>query len=164
MDSSNTCSSSEIIHNNLFNPLCDSSGNIITEFRKSDNYVNLTKMCQSAGKKFKHYYENQQTKDFIKELCSVVGIPTTELVDIIRGGIPNLQGTWADPLIAINCAQWCSPSIGVLVAKTFYRYSTGQITTEESQNIIKSIEKQMENKAKKGILYNIKLKYNILTL
>lgn len=61
--------------------------------RVKDGYINATAMCKVAGKEFKHYNSNQNTKDFIKELSGSVGIPTNQLVQIISTGSNDLRGT-----------------------------------------------------------------------
>ena len=37
------------------------------------------------------------------------GIPTSELVVVIKGGEPSLQGTWLHEDLALPFAQWLSP-------------------------------------------------------
>lgn len=95
--------------------------------RIDDGYINATAMCKSAGKQFKHYNENQTTKDFLQELSSVVGIPTTELIRSIQGGNPQLQGTWVHPKVAIHLAQWLSPKFSVLVVDWVHDWLTGNL-------------------------------------
>jgi hypothetical protein len=85
--------------------------------RAYDGYINGTALCKASGKQLKHYLENKGTKEFLKELESVVGIPTTELIQIIQGGHPKLQGTWVHPQVAINLGQWASPKFAVFVSK-----------------------------------------------
>lgn len=71
-------------------------GEVVTQ-RQRDGYINATAMCKAAGREFKHYNANAATKAFIVELASVVGIPTTELIQTLTGGTPHLQGTWVHP-------------------------------------------------------------------
>jgi len=61
--------------------------------REIDGYVNATIMCKISGKQMKHYNQEESTKEFIKELSSVVNIPDHELVQSIHGSIPEYQGT-----------------------------------------------------------------------
>lgn len=95
--------------------------------RAVDGYVNATAMCKAAGKQFKHYNENVTTKEFLAELSSVVGIPTTDLVITLQGGRPELQGTWVHPNVAINLGQWCSPKFAVAVAQWVQEWITGSL-------------------------------------
>lgn len=91
-------------------------GEIIRQ-RASDGYVNATALCKKAGKLFGHYRENAPTKAFLEELSAVIGIPITELVQSVRGGNPEFQGTWVHPQVAINLGQWASPTFAVLVSQ-----------------------------------------------
>lgn len=93
--------------------------------RIKDGYVNATAMCQAVGKLFGNYQQNQSTKDFLEALSSDIGIPISELVQINKGGVPELQGTWVHPQIAINLAQWLSPMFAVKVSKLVLDWMTG---------------------------------------
>lgn len=74
--------------------------------RAYDGYINATDLCKTAGKKFNDYKRIQVTKAFVNELSAVMGIPATDLIQIIQGGIPELQGSWVHPQVAINLGQW----------------------------------------------------------
>ena len=54
-------------------------------------------------------------------------ISTSELVHIIKGGDPRLQGTWVHPQVAINLAQWLSPKFAVQVSKWVMDWMSGKI-------------------------------------
>lgn len=95
--------------------------------RLIDGYINATSLCEASGKKLGHYLENSSTKAFLNELSSEIGIPITELVKIIKGGIPQFQGTWIHPQVAINLAQWASPKYAVLVSKWVFEWMSGNI-------------------------------------
>ena len=62
----------------------------IIEQRITDGYINATHLCKAAGKEFKHYLENKSTKDFLNALSFEVGIPTSNLVQVISGGNSKL--------------------------------------------------------------------------
>ena len=110
----------------------DDSGDIITEIRASDGYVNATKMCQAAGKRWAKFMENACTRIFLDELASTVRIRTTDLVQQSTGGNGE-RHTWIHHQVAIHLAQWCSPKFAVAVTTLVSRYLQGEITTEESQ-------------------------------
>ena len=94
--------------------------------RANDGYINATALCKACNKEVKHYLENKSTKEFLKELSLVVGIPTTELVKIIQGGTPELQGTWVHPQVAVNLGQWASPKFAVLVSQWVLEWISGK--------------------------------------
>ena len=79
-----------------------------------DGYLNATKMCRSQSKQIGHYLENKNTKAYLLELSSDIGIPISELVQSVKGGDPSLQGTWVHPQVGIHLGQWLSPKFAVL--------------------------------------------------
>jgi hypothetical protein len=95
--------------------------------RANDGYVNATALCQASGKQLGHYLEVKATQAFLTELSSDIGIPISELVQIIKGGAPRMQGTWVHPQVAINLAQWASPKFAVLVSKWVFEWISGGI-------------------------------------
>lgn len=62
--------------------------------RLLDGYINATALCKACGKEMKHYLSNASTKAFVDELSSEVGIPTSALIQIVRGRhfYPNKHG------------------------------------------------------------------------
>ena len=93
--------------------------------RAKDGYINATAMCKAAGRHFKHYNENATTKAFVTALAAEVGIPTSELIQSVSGGVPELQGTWAHPQVAIHLAQWLSPQFAVQVTQWVFEWISG---------------------------------------
>lgn len=99
--------------------------NSMTIFQRSeDGYMNATAMCKAAEKEMKHYNSNAGTREFLEELSLEVGIPTAELIQVVRGG-RNWQGTWVHPKVAIHLAQWLSPRFAVKVTGWVYDWMTG---------------------------------------
>ncbi len=92
----------------------------VIEQRIGDGYINATAMCKAAGKLFGDYSRNASARAFLAELSSDMGIPISELVQSISGGIPQHQGTWVHPQVAINLGQWLSPRFAVQVSKWVY--------------------------------------------
>ena len=94
--------------------------------RAIDGYINATAMCKAAGKRFNNYSQLSSTNAYLVELSSVTGIPVTGLVQQIRGGVPELQGTWVHPYVAVHLAQWLSPKFAVQVSKWVYDWVGGR--------------------------------------
>ena len=95
--------------------------------RPRDGYINATRLCQEAGKLFGDYYRLGQTQAFLKELSLDMGIPISNLVQVIRGrGDAISQGTWVHPQVAINLGQWLSPSFAVKSQPVGFRLDGGQ--------------------------------------
>ena len=99
-------------------------GGIIQQ-RAKDGYIDATAMCAAAGKKFNDYSRIGPTQAFIAELCTETGLPVTELIQSVTGGVPQLQGTWVHPYIAINLGQWLSPTFAVQVSKWVTEWIAG---------------------------------------
>ena len=95
--------------------------------RPRDGYINATAMCKTAGKLLGDYTRRKSTKAFLEELSSVMGIPITGLVQVMQGGIPELQGTWVHPRVAINLGQWLSPVFAVQVNEWVFDWMEGRL-------------------------------------
>ena len=65
--------------------------------RASDGYINATAMCQAAKRPWNRYSDTSSAKRFVTALSADTGIPASELVQIVKGGVPALQGTWVHP-------------------------------------------------------------------
>jgi len=73
-------------------------------------------MCKvNPKKKWSHYLENRQTKDYIDALESVLGIPRTHLIQSSTGGEYETRGTWIHIKIAMDLARWISPKFALFV-------------------------------------------------
>ena len=95
--------------------------------RPQDGYINATVLCQNAGKLFADYRRLSQTNEFLDELSLDMGIPISNLVQVIRGrGDRIAQGTWVHPQVAINLGQWLSPTFAVQVSKWVFDWMEGK--------------------------------------
>ena len=93
------------------------NGDLVPQ-RPQDGYINATLLCHKAGKLFGHYRETASTQAFLEALSLDIGIPISNLVQVIRGrGDTITQGTWVHPHVAINLGQWLSPEFAVQVSK-----------------------------------------------
>lgn len=101
-------------------------GREIIQQRAKDGYINATAMCKAAGKRWADYNRLATTIAFQAELSAVVGIPTTELIQSLSGGTPDLQGTWVHPQVAIHLAQWLSPEFAVKVSGWVFDWMSGR--------------------------------------
>lgn len=120
-------------------------GNLIQQ-RAADGYINATAMCKAAGKLFGHYFEVKATQEFLRELSADTHLPVLDLVQAIKGGNPDLQGTWVHPQVALHLAQWLSPKFAVQVAKWVYEWLSGGATPGASKLPV-HIQRYMVNRA-----------------
>jgi hypothetical protein len=58
-----------------------------------------------------------------------MGIPISEIIQSVKGGFPELQGTWIHPHAATHLALWLSPRFAVQVAKWVYEWMTTGVRT-----------------------------------
>jgi hypothetical protein len=98
----------------------------IVDQRAADGYINATAMCQAAGKLMADYNRLNSTKDFLGELAGDMGIPISQLIQVLRPGGAGLQGTWVHPQVAIHLAQWVSPKFAVQVSKWVFDWMSGK--------------------------------------
>jgi len=100
-------------------------GTALISQRAKDGYINATAMCKAAGKNFADYSRTGPTKAFLAELAAEMGLPITELVQSVSGGVPALQGTWVHPQVAIHLGQWLSPKFAVQVTQWVFEWISG---------------------------------------
>ncbi len=119
-------------------------GEVIPQ-RPRDGYINATRLCQQAGKKFFDYNRLSQTQEFLQVLSAETGIPVSALVQIIKGGNDKLsQGTWVHPRVAIPLGMWLSPQFAVLVSEWVFDWMSGNVKGYMPQHV----QRFMKNRAK----------------
>jgi len=106
--------------------------NNIIQQRLLDGYVNATALCKAVNKRWTHYYELSTTKKFIEALSSKTNIPSSTLIQSVRGGNIELQGTWVHPYVAVNLAQWANPEVAVDVSIWITEWINGNIKPQTS--------------------------------
>ena len=89
------------------------------EFADGKRMINATEMAKPFGKKVSNFLQNQETKVYITLLefrywNSSIGT-NTGVLRVIKGGIPELQGTWMDEKLALKFAAWLSPAFELWV-------------------------------------------------
>lgn len=112
--------------------------------RASDGYINATAMCKAVGKQFNDYSRTGPTQAFLQELAAETGLPVSGLIVTIKGGNPEMQGTWVHPDVAINLGQWCSPKFAVAVSRWVREWISGRVTTTK---LPYHLERYMANRA-----------------
>lgn len=113
--------------------------------REGDGYFNATAMCKAVGRPWSRYrHDNEPTEAFLKALATEIGIPTTEIIQSLRGGIPELQGTWVHPRVAMHLAQWASPEFAVVVSGWVWDIVSGKPAAPDAM-IAALIEATKEN-------------------
>ena len=94
------------------------NGEMFTIPMREDGYIYATALCKASGKRLALWKVNKETNDFFDKVKADVGIPTSALIEIYKGGNNKyLQGTWIHPDLGIHLAQWCNPSFSLQVSR-----------------------------------------------
>ena len=87
---------------------------------REDGKMCLTDMSKSEGKLFGNWYQLKDTQEFLKILSDDIGIPITAeqqgseaLIEIIKGGKPEEQGTWGIPEVTLEYARWLNKRLAI---------------------------------------------------
>lgn len=115
--------------------------------RSQDGYINATALCKAAGREWAHYFSNKQTKDFLAELTTDIGIPMSEVIQSVKGG-SGPQGTWVHPQVAIHLAQWLSAKFAVMVSKWVYDWMSGKGVPKAPAVLPHHLERYLKNDSK----------------
>lgn len=80
-------------------------GHIVGQ-RRDDGYINLTELCQRAGKRWHDFRRQPGTEALLKELSLETGIPVSRLIQRVSVGFPANTATWGHPELAVHVAYW----------------------------------------------------------
>jgi hypothetical protein len=112
--------------------------------RDQDGYVNLTQMAKANGVLIGHWSQLEATKAYLQALEADIGKATTKLLIINKGGIPNQQGTWAHPLLALNFGRWISPEFAIWCDKHIKTLlETGTVSIVKSERTVTEYRKAL---------------------
>jgi hypothetical protein len=115
------------------------------EHRDEDGFINVTNLCKAGKKQFSSWNQLEKTKGFLRVLSSSIGIPMNELIKYNTGSIKE-RATWTHPQVAINIAQWISPSFDVKVSSWVYEVMmTGKVDITNTKSY-KELQKENKNK------------------
>jgi hypothetical protein len=81
-------------------------------------YINASKLCADGGKHLKHWSENKNSKELIKECLESHGSEIRPVTMTVSGGqITTIRGTYAHPDLIPHIASWVSPKFAIKVSK-----------------------------------------------
>jgi prophage antirepressor-like protein len=118
---------------------------ITFDFGDGNEMVNATEIAKAFGKRLPDFTRLKQTKEFIKELETLIN--TTVVADVqqrkkaikvIQGGNrKDLQGTWYEQRLALKLAAWLNPKFELWIyGKIRELLSTGQVTMSDDKLLI----------------------------
>ena len=112
------------------------------EFADGNRMINATGMARPfPDKRINNFLRNQQTKDYLVLLekryaNSRIGPnkQPREVLRVVKGGEPQLQGTWMDEKLALKFAAWLSPEFELWVFDRIQELlTTGQTSLQNIQ-------------------------------
>lgn len=74
-----------------------------------------------------------------------MGIPISELIQVVKGGFPESQGTWIHPDAAVHFGQWLSPKFAVKVSRWVKDWITGKLKPEEPAKLPDHLQRYLIN-------------------
>jgi len=89
------------------------------EFADGNKMINATTMANPFKKRVDNFMRLQGTKEYILKLTVRYShVREREVVRIVQGGTPELQGTWMDEKLALKFAAWLSGAKILSINKT----------------------------------------------
>ncbi len=125
------------------------------EFSDGNKMINATEMAKPFDKVVSGFLRLKTTQEYILLLEErYKPEPGREALRVVKGGEPELQGTWMDDKLALKFAGWLAPRFELWVYDRIYELlTTGKSEMKEHQpaNILKSLRlivEQMEEQDK----------------
>lgn len=102
------------------------------EERNGNISFNLTQMAKPFGKAPKDWRKTDESKRYLEAMSKGRKIPLADLVEVRKGGTPEIAGTWAnDARIAVRFAQWLDMDFAIAVDELIYKVLTKQALVAE---------------------------------
>lgn len=123
---------------------------ITFDFGDGEQMINATEMVKAFNKRLDNFMRLKQTKEFIKALESDPShVRDREMIKVIKGGVPELQGTWVNDVLALKLAAWLSPQFEIWVyTKIKELLTTGKVEIEpriSDKELIFYLDKILDN-------------------
>lgn len=125
--------------------------------RPIDGYIHVTLICRAVGKRYHKWRERQDADEYLEAVESEVRIRTSELIQVVRGGFPELQGTWAHPLVAVEIARWCWAPFAVQVNQWYLDWRQGYLPPPKPKTLVEVLQESLPALAALTIEHNQQL-------
>ena len=91
------------------------NGSSVSFFNGKNVMVNATEMAKVFGKRTSDWLQNQSTVEFINAITEVRKSVSADFqaVSVVKGGNPQMQGTWMHEDVALEFARWLSPAFAI---------------------------------------------------
>lgn len=130
----------------------DWEGSSITfEFSDGNKMIHANQMAKPFGKRIDNFLRLKETKTYIALLEAEYSVPSDvrerEVIRVVRGGQPELQGTWMDERLALKFAAWLSPAFEIWVYSRIQELLTSgivELPRQQTGSIIKGLRAIVE--------------------
>jgi hypothetical protein len=129
---------------------------------RKDGYVNATLLCKASGKRIDNWMRLDSTKNLFSEFSNSLRSEGVKSTDCLEG---KYGGTFIHPDLAVQLAQWISPSFSLQVSRWIRELLlTGKVelgkekSNEELENVYKEKLAEMGNQ-----LENAKNEFKVLS-
>jgi KilA-N domain/Protein of unknown function (DUF3627) len=107
-------------------------------------YINATKLCDMANKRFTNWAANADAKKMINAFASASGIPDAQMMIKITTSSKShirIRGTYVHPDLIPHIASWASPEFAIKVSKIVNQYMISQAIEEKDKLLKKKQDK-----------------------
>jgi hypothetical protein len=114
---------------------------ITFEFENGQRMVNANKMAKIFDKRVANFTRLQSTKDFIEVLEESLNADSRKgneykAYRVVKGGTPQLTGTWMEERLALKFAAWLNPRFELWVYSILH-----EVLSSDHRNLKFHIEK-----------------------
>jgi KilA-N domain len=121
--------------------------NVVIESRSSDNFISATQLCKAGGRKFKDWFQLDQTKRLITLLENTTN---SKVVDVKKGG--DHSGSWIHPRLATALALWVSPPFYIHVSQWIEEWKASNVTNPTRfMDALQTIEPSLSNQEERQV-------------
>lgn len=102
------------------------------EQRNGNISFNLTMMAKPYGKTPKDWRRTDEAQRYLAALSDGLKCPLADLLEVRRGGTPELAGTWASHyLVAVEFARWLDPKFSIVINDLVFKILTRRAVVAE---------------------------------
>nr|QZX43509.2 KilA-N domain-containing protein [Mimivirus sp.] len=123
---------------------------------KYTGYINATKLCglNNNGKGFKNWLPNKHSKELIKEVAKLAGIPADHVIEKVSKGLNEIRGSYAHPKLIPHIASWCSCEFALKVSDIINSFVFNEFKKESDEykdkmnNVVKKKDDKIDKLSK----------------
>jgi 5-methylcytosine-specific restriction endonuclease McrA len=118
------------------------SGLVEVSQRPTDGYIQVTSLCQAAGKLYGNWH-GIQVDEYLEATQRYIGIPIDVLIEKITTGRNEFRGTWAHPLVAVEIARWCCANFAVQVNQWYLDWCAGYLPPPKPKTLVEVLQESL---------------------